>query len=137
MILHLGVIDIPYSDEDISTGDVAEILESQYHVMQTFYDFHQTEISEYMADSVAGALENIMSGAPAGQNPFGTAENNIQERFVDFLNMQEMDGLKGIPTKASLEGVSHRKKSKKNGAPRPSFVDTHQYRDSMVAWIDE
>ena len=34
--LHLGVIDIPYEDENTTTGSVAEELEARYQIMQTF-----------------------------------------------------------------------------------------------------
>nr|WP_245168508.1 hypothetical protein [Enterobacter roggenkampii] len=33
---HLGVIDVPYEDENTTTGDVAEYLEEKYQIMQTF-----------------------------------------------------------------------------------------------------
>ena len=33
---HLGVIDLPYEDENTTTGDIAEYLEEKYQIMQTF-----------------------------------------------------------------------------------------------------
>jgi hypothetical protein len=52
--------------------------------------------------------------------------------------MKEMDrlGYPGVPTKASLDGVSHRFKNKRGAPGRPSFSDTGLYEDSFVAWID-
>jgi hypothetical protein len=51
--LHLGVIDIPYEDEDTTTGDVAEYLEEKYQIMQTFFDRYSNEIIGFMADDLA------------------------------------------------------------------------------------
>jgi hypothetical protein len=38
--LHLGVNDLPYSRGGKTTGEVADILEARYAIMQTFVDMH-------------------------------------------------------------------------------------------------
>ena len=46
---HLGVIDVPYEDENTTTGDVAEYLEEKYQIMQTFFDRYSNDIADLMA----------------------------------------------------------------------------------------
>lgn len=159
--LHLGVIEVPYVDKEkpmstasrmkkglkrpehaneLTTGDVAEILEDQYHVKEIFYELHKEDIAKDLANSVAGALETIMMGGPQDVDPFGGATSKIDERFSDFLTNREMEqiGYKGVPTLAAIEGVNHRLKhpySRKNPR-RPSFIDTGLYQASSKSWID-
>ena len=148
MKLNLGVNDLPYQNEprgkkaklaagNQTTGDVAEILESRYGVMQHFYDKHQADIASDLESSVAGALESVLMGAPLERNAFGEAESAIQDRFQKFIESKEMDGQPGVPTKASLLGVSKRFKNKKGSPGRPSFVDTGLYLSNFRSWIDE
>lgn len=160
--LHLGINDVPYVDFDEApkkiakakrgkanklrkpkdsgtgqtTGDIAEILEAKYGIMQTFADRHLPEIADSLADSMAGALESLMSGAPASHSPFGEATDEIAQKFRAFLDNKEMDGMPGVPTKAALDGVNHRLKGKR-GPPRPSFIDTGQYQAHFQDWIDD
>lgn len=136
--LNLGVNDIPYVDEGEgkTTGEVAEILEGKYHIMETFSEMHEEGIADALADSMAGALENIMAGAPADVNPFGEGESKIEATFKTFLDMRELDGaIDGVPTRAAMRGVNHRLKIKK-GEPRPSFIDTGLYQSSFKAWVE-
>lgn len=147
--LHLGVLDVPYqakpkgrrSAATTTTGDVAEILEGRYHVMQTFYDQHEQEIADQLTQSLVDAAEAIMQGAPVTTDPFGGATSQIEDRFKTFLSLEEMDklGIPGVPTEAAKEGRSSRfKKGKsKGGAPRPSFVDTGLYLASFAAWTTD
>jgi hypothetical protein len=146
--LHFGVIDQPYrmarkkrarrTAATVTTGDVAGWLENRYGVMQTFYDEHEDYVVDEMTTSVRDAMEALMQGAPATLDPFGAATSRIEDRFKQFLSTQEMDrlGVPGVPTQASLEGKSSRFKSKKSGAPRPSFIDTGLYQSSFKAWVD-
>jgi hypothetical protein len=151
MKLVLGVIDQPYLESKENgtvtkrgttakiptrtTGDVAERLEATYEIMGTFAASREQAIADSLADTMAGALENLLAGAPPSANVFGTTENFIQEEFHNFLDNREMDGRAGIPTKAALLGKSSRKKSGERGEPRASFEDTMLYRDSMVAEV--
>ncbi len=137
-VLHLGVIVVPYNTANgQTTGDVAEILEGKYHVMEHFYELHKDDIAVSLEGSMANALENLLMGAPTNLAPTGEATSKIEDRFKQFLSQKELDalGYPGIPTKASLKGVNHRLKKKK-GAPRPSFVDTGLYESSFKAWVD-
>lgn len=149
-ILHLGVIDIPYADQQVkhkggsapgkTTGDVATILEAKYGVMETFFERHGDEIADAMADSMLGALEGALSGAPVNMNPLASAEQDVKEMFQEFIDQKEMDGMvAGVPTMAARRGVSHRRRHpyKKGNPERPSFVDTGLYRENMTAWIEE
>jgi hypothetical protein len=153
MILHLGVIEMPYENEaptpgkrrrkakapsGMTTGDVASILEDKYHVMEVFFQEKQQLIADQLAQSVAGTLESIMAGAPPTIDPFGEGTKKVKGLFDDFITNKEMDrlGYPGVPTKASLKGVSHRFKGKKGEPGRPSFVDTGLYVDNFTSWID-
>jgi len=136
VILHLGVIDIPYEEESVTTGDVAEELEARYGVMQFFFDSHSAEIIKLMENDIAGALENFMAGAPLPSNPFLESMGRVHELFSNFIIMQQMNGQPGVPTLRALEGISRRLKNKK-GPPRPSFLDTGLYMASMRAWVTD
>jgi hypothetical protein len=166
IVLHLGVIDIPYSATPAekrgatkvrkgkrphnapgsnmgpgkSTGDVAEILEDRYHVMEHFFEVHGQGISDALTEGLQDSLESRLSGAPPSSNPFASGEDAIRTMFNVFIDSQEMDGLgyPGIPTKASLKGVSHRLKHPyaKSNQPRPSFRDTGLYEQSFRSWVD-
>ena len=143
-VLHLGVIDQPYNEPPgkgqkrigaETTGDVAEILEKKYHVMEVFYGKYKADIAKDLETSLVGALENLLMGAPATADPFASASSKIENKFRKFLTNKEMDGRAGIPTEASLLGISHRFK-RMRGPPRPSFIDTGLYENSFKAWID-
>ena len=151
MILHLGVIDVPYATEGTSTGDVAEILEKQYSVMGNFADLHADEIQELVEISFAEAVENVLAGMPAQiAKPMNQAADDIKNLFTTYLNDEEIAGTgqDGVPTQAALDGVRTSLKMKKEikniktyrsrvrGTRRPSFVDTGMYRNSFKAWAD-
>jgi hypothetical protein len=151
-ILHLGVIDNPYNEVPPpgkrrrkkvvggtqTTGDVAGWLENRYHVMEIFYEQHAEDVvAPALENSLAGALESVLMGAPASLDPFGGAMSVIEDRFRAFLTAKEMDalGYPGIPTKASLLGISRRFKNRRSPG-RPSFIDTSLYSSSMKAWVE-
>lgn len=159
--LHLGINDVPYVDYDApvkktprarkgkankprkakepsggqTTGQIAEILEAKYHIMETFAERHLPGIADSLAESMAGALKSIMMGAPASQL-FGEATDEIKAKFQKFLDDKEMDGATGVPTQAAKDGVNHRLK-RKRGPPRSSFIDTGQYQTHFQDWIDD
>jgi hypothetical protein len=150
MILHLGVIDLPYNQPPTgkrrrrkvaagtqTTGDVAGWLENRYHVMEIFFEEHVEDVATDLEDGLAGALESLMIGAPASLDAFGTATSKIDDRFKKFLSDREMEGLgyPGVPTEAARKGVNRRLKVKR-GSPRPSFVDTGLYMASFKSWVD-
>lgn len=152
-LLNLGVVDIPYSQapgaahrytranakKGVTTGDVAEWLEDKYHVMEVFAETHNEDLAHDLEESLAGALEDLLVGAPAGADAFGSATSKIEDRFKQFLSLKEMDalGYPGVPTQASLRGVSHRfKRPYAKRPPRPSFIDTGLYQSSAKAWVE-
>lgn len=116
---HLGVIDIPYEDEDTTTGDVAEYLEEKYQIMQTFFDRYGNDIADLMSKDLAASLENMFAGAPPAQDPLAESMSKVHDLFVGFLDNTEMNGLPGVPTRRALDGISKRFKGKKGRrAPR-------------------
>jgi hypothetical protein len=136
MKLHLGVIDFPYTygDKAMTTGDVAVILEDKYEIMGTYWEKHGQEGADALAEGMAGTLESLLMGAPPTQDPFGTGTSKIEDGFRKFLDAREMDGIEGIPTQASLDGVNSRLK-KQSGDQRPSFIDGGLYQSSFKAWV--
>lgn len=135
--LHLGVLDVPYTEGGKTTGDVAEILEDKYHVMWMFFALHGQEIIDRMTDGLVRDMENRAMGAPEGQDPFAGAMSYGETLFRTFLEQKELDGMvEGVPTAASLAGVSHRFKRKKGAPGRPSFVDTGQFSAAFKMWAD-
>ena len=145
--LHLGVLDQPYhvwkngKRTSKSTGEttygVAEILESEYGVMQAFFDAHGEDIAHDMEDGISASLNALMEGHVV-KDPFGEAMSKTQHRFNQFISSQEDErvGIEGVPTEAALKGVNHRLKHPyaKANPRRPSFKDTGLYMDSFRAW---
>ncbi len=139
--LHLGVVDIPYDykgEEGKTTGDVAEILEAKYGIMEFFVQKYERDIADDLAKAAQGALENLMMGAPVTDRAFAAAEDAISERFRSFLDNREMDGqVPGVATEAAKRGVNHRLRhpyAKRQS--RPSFIDTGLYQASMRTWVE-
>lgn len=142
--LHLGVTDdLSYAHGGIGVFDVATILEAKYGVMEFFWQTHQQEIVEELSDAIVGSLESLLQGKPPGSDPHAQASPQIERMFNNFLDRKEMDNkVAGVPTEASLMGVSHRFKKKRKkwvrsvGMTRPSFIDTGTYENSFRAWVD-
>lgn len=162
--LHLGVIDTPYSNYQApqkvpkakkgkqnkpikpksnaatkTTGEVAEILEEKYGVLDTFVYARLPDIATALEESIAGELETLMMGGKPGGNPFQSAEASITTMMKKFISAQEIEhmGIEGVPTQAALNGVNHRLKhpyAKKNER-RPSFMDTTLYWQTLRAWF--
>lgn len=140
MKLTLGVIEQPYQDSPgVTTGDVAEILEAKYHPMEIFYEVHQQEVADDLAEGFAGTLESMLKGAPVDPADLflsGTAK--IDAAFKNFLLTGEMEslGIPGVPTKAAVERRSLRFKKKRGPSKRPSFIDTGLYESNFKSWIE-
>ena len=168
LILHLGVVDVPYTADpsnadtpkqrrgkkrnDVraafgasefkgTTGDVAEILEDHYHVMELFYEEIGAEaIAKALALSMSNGVADIAMGAPATLDIAQDATQEIEEAFRIFIDQRELDGVvPGVPTLASLRGVNHRFKHPyaKDNPARPSFKDTGLYQASFKVWTEE
>jgi hypothetical protein len=152
--LNLGCVDVAYTEdgESTTTGDVAEYLEADYHVMRTFLELYEDQIGDFLADAMAGEIESITQGKPVvplasrdvttqlgdrviqGQSVNG----RIEEAFRDYLDKGEWRQVSGQKIEAADAGVNHRKKhpySSKNKA-RAAFVDTGLYQASFRAWLD-
>lgn len=163
MKLVLGVIDIPRAQdtktekpqkgrrrtvnkresidaEFATTGDVAEWLEKEYHLMQTFLELHKDRIEAEAKACLDRTIANIVIGAPldSAQYAFSELEEQVTIMFKRWLseNGPAEAGIPGTPTKAALAGVNHRMKHPyaKRG-PRISFIDTGQYQATFKAWV--
>lgn len=144
MKLHLGVIDIAYSDPEVSgvttTGEVARKLEDEYDVMQVFYDLDEKKIVGAVADVLQEMVESMMQGNPDARitdSPIG----DIQRMFQDYLSRDDWQKITGRTILAAQLGISHRFKDAKNEAAtrgsRPAFIDTGTYRANMIAWLGD
>lgn len=135
--LHFGVIDQPYPRENRTTGEVAEILEAKYHIMEIFYRRYATKIGDQIDNSMMGALESLLMGQSV--DPWGPAAQAIQQQFRDFISSREVEsmGIPGTPTYAALMGYSRRRKHPHARGPRrPSFRDSGLYMGSFRVWVD-
>jgi hypothetical protein len=161
-ILNIGVIDLPYAyDQEveapiskkgkarkktkkvqlsITTGEVAEYIENEYHVMETFYEVYQEKIIESLSEAILGDLDNTLNGRPPNPDLFAPAAAEIELWFKRFLSTREIEtvGVAGVPTQAALDGVNHRLKHpySSSNARRPSFIDTGLYQSSVKVWIE-
>jgi hypothetical protein len=166
VILHLGVIDVPYAADAYAkprspkvtlgaakrgkvsapaapggrktTGEVAEILEDKYHIQELFFEEKKADIAGVMEQSLAGALENLLMGASEQPNFMADATSEIDTMFRQFVSGEGLNGVDpGVPTRAALMGVSHRfKHPYAHRGPRPSFVDTGLYLTNFKSWVD-
>lgn len=120
VVLHLGVIDVPYVEKEPegrrkkrlaknakrvlpeklrhpkatekTTGDVATILEAKYGVMGAFYENNELAIVADLEVSLRDSLEGLIAGGqPIGLDPFGDATSKIEEKFKDFLSSREAE----------------------------------------------
>lgn len=156
LTLHLGVLDLPYVQAPsprqknptagtVTTGDVAEWLEGDYKIMETFMVQHGQEVADDLAQSVQGAMENMMMGLSVQNDVFASGTSKIEDRFKKFILTGEMDrlGIPGVPTQAAKDRASGKrrsarmKKRRRGGNTKPvSFYDTGLYESSFKAWID-
>jgi hypothetical protein len=139
LTVHLGVLNVPYSYGQKTTGEVADILEEKYHIMELF-------VEEIGADAIASAFEEsakdavaaLFAGAPAASLSLTLdATEEIATTFRIFIDQQELDGVvPGVPTAAALKGVNHRfaHPYAQINKERPSFRDTGLYQASMRVW---
>ena len=138
MKLVLGVVDVAYSDPEVpgsvTTGEVADFLESKYHVMEVFYELHANDIAKDVGSAVAERIESILQG-----NPQESLKNldvgDIEQKFRQYLDLDEWQKTSGQAIAAAKIGVSQRKKSRKRGV-RPAFIDTGLYQKSFKAWLE-
>ncbi len=131
IILHFGVVDIAYTEDDQSTTtfEVASILEKKYGVMRLFIHAHEQEIADEMSSELMAMLDG-----PVKLDRVHFPE--VDAKFRDYLNTGEWEKITGQKTQAAIDRISARKKSGKREAERPSFIDTGLYRKSFRSWAD-
>jgi hypothetical protein len=135
--LHLGVIDLPHPTSPHQTvGDVAEILEAKYHIMATFFAKNATQIIPMIEVAMRDAFEEALNGG-SGVFNMSAAESGIETLFRAFISSQGLDGTPGVPTRAALKGVSHRRQHPYvRRGPRPSFIDTGTFVAAFKVWTE-
>lgn len=146
MKLHLGVYDIPYSSEFtkkriVTTAEVARFLENDYELFEYFLQQKSDLIRNLLINDIRKALK---TGKKIDSRLFDFACKKIAIEFKQMINKRGFDSLAGVPTLAAKSGLSKRfKKGRviyyKSNSPdgsRPSFLDTHTFRDSVVMWIE-
>ncbi len=138
MKLHLGVNNVAYSDKEskgaTTTGEVAEILEGRYHVMEVFYELYKEDVAKQIEKQLKITIEAVMQGnknLDLNNLPMG----KLESQFKNYLDMREWAGVSGQVIEAAKSGVSHRKKEKKKATARPEFIDTGLYQESFRAWV--
>jgi hypothetical protein len=133
--LVFGVNNIRYGTDPTTAGDVANWLEKKYGIMGAFVQMNK----DFIAKEVIQELVGVKNRQP--QHPMDA----IAKKLKEAISMQQFNGiLPGVPTKASLRGVSsrfkngkRRGKSKVSGVPRPSFIDSGIYQSSIRVVLDE
>lgn len=139
MKLVLGVNDVAYSGKDgaSTTGEVAEILEDRYHVMEVFYEEHKQDIADALAASLAKSLESLFTSGREVGRPTYQAEQNIEAQFRAYLDANEWSTVAPAAhhIAAAKAGKSKRKKDLQYDGPRPAFIDTGLYQSSFRAEV--
>lgn len=158
LYLHMGVVVIPYANEDhargirsVTTWDVARWLEGsrdrpRYQVMNTYYRVHQREILQRIHQGAVRGLRQEIMGGPR-IDPYARAMTQTMAGFRQFISSQEAErvGIPGTPTMAALLGISHRYANplrrrsneviRRVGRRRPSFRDVGLYQRSYRSWL--
>ena len=152
MKLSLGVGDVtinavpePFSSWD--TFQVGEHLQKEYGLFQAFYDMNTNFINAEIAEAVAGRLETIALGGVISEDKIFLPKS--RDLFRSMLTEQKFDSaLWAVPVQAALDGYHRGKKTgnpkgrprkgatRKVSPPRPSFVDTGVFRNSVNLWIE-
>lgn len=128
----------------VTTTQVANWLESKYHVMEIYLTLHSKQVQSFVDKALLGAARNLIISGRMAANPLAGAEQKITADFKAFLSNREIEriGYPGIPTKAALRGKSSRFKlgyaldRAGNRTRRPSFIDTGLYQASAKAWFE-
>lgn len=161
--LQLGVENVAYSDPDASgattTEQVAQILESKYHVMRVFAELHGQTIADAIASDMADNIESMLAGRKISSISLPEAMQKIEHGFRNYLDADEWQKTSGQAIAAAQNGVSHRFKNAMNAkfmrvgggengkgskmvlrpgeqrGPRPAFIDTGLYQANFKAEI--
>ena len=151
MKIQLGVVEQKYTTGTASTSEVANFLETKYGILGAMVQKKAPDIQRALEGSFVKGFEEVAAGLPQ-RNVYAGGLSQIQAMMKQWLSTQEVErvGLPGVPTKAALDGVSHRfksglkgvtmaqkRKGVRKGQRRPSFIDTGLMQASYRAWIDE
>jgi hypothetical protein len=123
-----------------TTVDVAEELEAKYGIVQKFYEMDGSDmLDDIIHDATEVAIESILSGKPAIINLPKVKLKEVEEKFRYNLSNRKYDGvIGGVPTKASLLGISHLRQDPYAAKDsRPSFVDTGMYKESFRVKVEK
>lgn len=140
MRLVFGVNDVAYTDPGsnraTTTGDVAEYLENDYHVMRTYLELHEKDIGDELVQALAGEIESLAQGKP-GRVDLSGPMAKIESEFRDYLDKGEWRQTSGQVIQAADAGVSRRRKHPyAKRKQRTAFVDTGLYQASFRAWLE-
>jgi hypothetical protein len=123
-----------------TTVEVAAEIEARFHVVETFWDLEENGIVEMLEDALADDIEDVMAMSKVSRKGISVKETDkIESRFRQNLTARKYDGvISGVPTKASLRGVSHLRQNPYAARnSRPSFLDTGMYSRSFRAWVED
>lgn len=132
--LCVGVIEGDHGN--LTTHELAEILESKYALFSQFVDIRFDQIEDALVLDFQNQLHAMINGLPVNA-PFAEAGSKLSEAFRQFLDAEEIvkSGVPGVPTEAALTGKNSRLKSRR-GVRRPSFEDTLLLRRSLAVWVE-
>jgi hypothetical protein len=127
--------------EGKTTVEVANELESKYHIVETFWEMEEDNFVELLEDSFAEDIEEVMQmgQVPKAGGISDKETDKIETKFRQSLTSQRFDGvISGVPTLAAQRGVSHLMQHPyARRGPRPSFIDTGMYMRSFRAWVED
>lgn len=154
MNIHFGFDDISYPGassyvsragmtygEGKNTTQVAAELEERYKIVETFVQMEEDFIVSLVEDKMLEDLEEIVTMSEITKKRAISDENTdkLVEKFKRYISHRKFDGvIPGVPTLASLRGVSHlRKHPYARRESRPSFRDTGNYVNSFRVWTED
>jgi len=155
MKLNLGVIEVP-EPEGGTSYTVGVDLEKNYALFSSFYDAHEKEIADFIAEDIARFGINVANNN-APSDPFAETGSEVTEMLHKFITTREVETVARpifpfiVPTLAAQEGLTLRtskgraiKRYRKGmstkevkGAPRPSFMYSGVFEASLKGWISE
>jgi hypothetical protein len=120
-----------------TVGMVAEELEKKYGILEAFVTMEENFIVDNFEKAYVNAID---TRAPADTWTAVWDPIQLESKFRHAITGQKFDGIiKGVPTKAAQEGVSHLRADpyRKGATARPSFMNTGLYMRSLKAWLEK
>ena len=136
-VINLGVdpSEMPYAGSgSITCGEVAEILEGKFDVMQIFANMNEAKIAAFIEQGIADSIESKMMGAPDDLDMFGSAMEKIKDGFDEYIDQQQ-HGIKLKKFNRPMAGARFKKQYRKV-AKTLAFVDSGMYRSNFKAWVE-